>query len=115
MAQIAGINQGVSDSETNQEEQLLMIGETTISGRADYRNGDAWMVIEQLEDLGLARAKIVRECIEVMGALAEKYGYGDGGECLTVTDTNEAWFFEILSPGPLWTPDSGKPGAVWCA
>jgi dipeptidase len=96
-------------------ENQVMIGETTISGRADYRNGDAWMVIEQLEDLGLARAKTARECVQIMGALAEKYGYGDGGECLTVTDPDEAWFFEILGPGPLWTPDSGKPGAVWCA
>ena len=56
-------------------ENQVMIGETTISGRADYRNGDAWMVIEQLEDLGLARAKTARECVEIMGALAEKYGY----------------------------------------
>jgi len=96
-------------------ENQVMIGETTISGRADYRNGDAWMVIEQLEDLGLARAKTARECVQIMGALAETYGYGDGGECLTVTDPNEAWFFEILGPGPLWTPNSGKPGAVWVA
>jgi len=96
-------------------ENQVMIGETTISGRRDYRNGDAWMVIEQLQVLGLQRAKTARECVEIMGALAEKYGYGDGGECLTVTDPNEAWFFEILGPGPLWTPDSGKPGAVWVA
>jgi len=96
-------------------ENQVMIGETTISGRRDYRNGDAWMVIEQLQVLGLQRAKTARECVQIMGALAEKYGYGDGGECLTVTDPNEAWFFEILGPGPLWTPDSGKPGAVWVA
>lgn len=96
-------------------ENQVMIGETTISGYRDYRNGDAWMVIEQLQVLGLQRAKTARECVEIMGALAEKYGYGDGGECLTVTDPNEAWFFEILGPGPLWTPDSGKPGAVWVA
>lgn len=72
-------------------------------------------MIEQLEDLGLARAKTARECVEIMGALAEKYGYGDGGECLTVADPNEVWQFEIMGPGPLWAPDSGKPGAVWVA
>ena len=96
-------------------ENQIMIGETTFSGRGEFQNGDAWMMIEQLEDLGLARAKTARECVEIMGALAEKYGYGDGGECLTVTDPNEVWQFEIMGPGPLWTPASGKPGAVWVA
>ena len=96
-------------------EHQIMIGETTFGGRREFENGDAWMMIEQLEILGLQRAKTARECIEIMGALAEKYGYGDGGECLTVTDPKEAWQFEILGPGPLWTPDSGKPGAVWVA
>jgi len=96
-------------------EHQIMIGETTFGGRRDFRNGDAWMKIEQLEVFGLQRAKTARECIEIMGALAEKYGYGDGGECLTVTDPNEAWQFEIMGAGPLWTPDSGKSGAVWVA
>jgi len=96
-------------------EHQIMIGETTFGGRRDFGNGDAIMMIEQLEVFGLQRAKTARECIEIMGALAEKYGYGDGGECLTVTDPNEAWQFEIMGAGPLWTPDSGKPGAVWVA
>ena len=96
-------------------ENQIMIGETTFGGRSEFENGDAWMMIEQLQVLGLQRAKTARECVEIMGALAEKYGYGDGGECLTVTDPNEAWFFEIVGPGPLWTPASGKPGAVWVA
>ncbi len=58
-----------------------------------------------------------REAIQVMGSLAEKYGYGfhDDGEMLAVSDPNEAWIFEIMPVGPLWTPKSGKPGAVWCA
>ena len=34
---------------------------------------------------------------------------------LAVADPKEVWIFEILPVGPLWTPDSGKPGAVWCA
>ena len=52
-----------------------------------------------------------------MGDLAEKYGYGfvDGGEMLAVADPKEVWIFEIMPVGPLWTPESGKPGAVWCA
>lgn len=52
-----------------------------------------------------------------MGELAEKFGYGftDTGEMLAVADPNEVWIFEIMPVGPLWTPESGKPGAVWCA
>ncbi|HOR42995.1 MAG TPA: C69 family dipeptidase [Atribacterota bacterium] len=96
-------------------ENQVIIGETTFGGRREFGNGDAWIEIDQLEILGLQRSKTARECIEIMGALAEKYGYGDGGECLTVTDPNEAWHFEIMGPGPLWAPNSGKPGAVWVA
>ncbi len=52
-----------------------------------------------------------------MGDLAEKYGYGfnDDGEMFAVSDPNEVWVFEIMPAGPLWSPETGKPGAVWCA
>jgi dipeptidase len=63
----------------------------------------------------LQRAKTAREAIKIMGALAEQYGYGDYGEALTLADTQEAWLFEIVGPGPLWKPGSGKPGAHWVA
>lgn len=96
-------------------EHQVMIGESTFGGRRELVNPDGMMIIEQLEIFGLQRAKTARECIKIMGALAEKYGYGDGGESLTVIDPNEAWLFEIVGPGPLWTPESGKPGAIWAA
>lgn len=96
-------------------ENQVIIGEATWSGRAELGNSQGMMMIEQLQVFGLQRAKTARECIEVMGALAEKYGYGDGGEGLTVIDENEAWLFEICGPGPLWSPTSGEPGAVWVA
>jgi dipeptidase len=96
-------------------ENQVIIGETTFGGRREFRNGDGWIEIDQLEILGLQRSRNARECIEIMGALAEEYGYGDGGECLTVTDPNEAWHFEIIGPGALWAPGSGKQGAVWVA
>ena len=53
----------------------------------------------------------------MMGDLAVKYGYGhtDTGEMLSVSDPNEAWIFEIMPVGTLWTRESGQPGAVWCA
>ena len=96
-------------------EHQVIIGETTFGGRGELVNTNAMLKIEQLEILGLQRAKTAREAIKVMGRLAEEYGYSDGGETLTVTDENEAWVFEIVGPGPLWTQDSDDPGAVWAA
>jgi dipeptidase len=67
--------------------------------------------------LAMERCRTAREAIRFMGTLAEKHGYGyhDGGEMLAVADPEEVWVFEIMPVGPLWTPQSGKPGAVWCA
>ncbi|HOY26599.1 MAG TPA: C69 family dipeptidase [Mesotoga sp.] len=96
------------------ENQIIM-GETTWSGKREIRNAQGWMTIEQLQVLGLQRAKTAREAIQIMGELAEKYGYGDGGEGLTIIDGEEAWLFEIGGPGPFWSPGSEEPGAVWVA
>lgn len=96
-------------------EHQVIIGEDTFSGRGECENPEGIMMIEQLQVFGLQRAKTARECIKVMGALAEKYGYADGGETLTVIDGKEAWFFDIIGAGPLWTKDSGEPGAIWVA
>ncbi len=60
------------------ENQIIM-GETTWSGKREIRNAQGWMTIEQLQVLGFQRAKTAREAIQIMGELAEKYGYGDGG------------------------------------
>ena len=70
-----------------------------------------------LTQLGMERAKTARDAIRIMGSLAEKYGYGfhDAGEMLAVSDPKEIWIFEIMPVGPLWTPKSGTPGAIWCA
>ncbi len=69
---------------------------------------------------GLMRAKTAREAIELMGALVEEFGFTyywapAAGSAIPVVDKNEAWIMEIFGPGADWTPDSGKPGAVWCA
>jgi len=96
-------------------EKQVIIGESTWSGRRELRNDAGLFLIETLEVFGLQRAKTARECIKVMGDLAEKYGYIDGGEGLTVTDPEEVWLFEIAGPGILWEPGSGEPGAVWAA
>ncbi|WP_366144362.1 C69 family dipeptidase, partial [Mesotoga sp.] len=94
-------------------EHQVIIGETTWSGERALRNSQGWMTIEQLQVLGLQRGTTAREVIQIMGELAEKYGYGDGGEGLTVIDGDEAWLFEVCGPGPFWSPGSEEPGAVW--
>ena len=96
-------------------EKGVVMSEFTWSGRSEMYSTEALFVIANLQMLGLQRADTAREAIEVMGALAEEYGYADGGECLLVADQNEVWIFEICGTGPLWTPDSGAPGAHWAA
>jgi len=69
---------------------------------------------------GLMRAKTARQAIQLMGAMVEKYGFTyywapEAGCAIPVIDGREAWIMEIFGPGADWTPDSGEPGAVWCA
>jgi dipeptidase len=100
-------------------DQQLAIGESTIGNvrKLDNPTQSAKTNISLLTLLAMERCKTAREAIKLMGGLAEKYGYGfvDGGEMLAVADPREVWIFEIFAAGPLWTPESGKPGAVWCA
>ena len=100
-------------------EHQLGIAESTIGCQRKMRNStpSAVMDITTLTMLAMERCKTAREAIKLMGSLAEQYGYGfhDSGEMLAVADTEEIWLFEIMPVGALWTPKSGKPGAVWCA
>jgi dipeptidase len=100
-------------------EHQLGIAESSIGCQRKMRNStpSAIMDITTLTMLAMERCKTAREAIELMGSLAEKYGYGyhDSGEMLAVADPEEIWLFEIMPVGALWTPESGKPGAVWCA
>ncbi len=90
-------------------EKGVIIGETTISGRRELQNDEGIFDIMELERLALERASTAREAIRIMGEFAEKYGYGDSGECLTVGDAKEVWQFEIFGAGPA------EVGAVWAA
>ena len=90
-------------------EKQLAIGETTFGGPGELENPAGMFTIEELERIALQRCTSAREAILLMGSLAEKYGYGDSGECLTVADKNEVWQFEILGVG------KDKIGAVWAA
>lgn len=97
----------------------LAMGESTIGNVRKMRNSTPTpkFDITMLTILAMERCKTAREAIRLMGSLAEKHGYGkvDSGEMLAVHDPEEIWIFEIMPVGPLWTPESGKPGAVWCA
>ncbi len=90
-------------------EKQLAIGETTFVGPKVLVNEKGWFTIEELERVALQRCTQAREAILLMGSLAEKYGYGDSGECLTVADKREVWQFEIVGVG------AGKIGAAWVA
>lgn len=97
----------------------VAIGESTIGCRKKLQNPTpaAKFDITMLTLIAMERATTAREAVKIMGELGEKYGYGftDTAEMLALSDPNEVWVFEIMPVGPLWTPESGKPGAVWCA
>ena len=90
-------------------EKQLAIGETTFGGPDTLVNAAGWFTIEELERVALQRCDNARDAIRLMGSLAEQYGYGDSGECLTVADKNEVWQFEIVGVG------KGRIGAAWVA
>lgn len=90
-------------------EHQLGMGETTIIGKRLLKSTKGLFQIEELQRIALERTRTAREAIKLMGQLAEKYGYIDGSECLTVIDPREVWQFEIYGPG------MGELGAVWAA
>lgn len=90
-------------------EKQLAIGETTFSGPDKLVNPKGLFMIEELCRVALQRCDNARDAIRTMGALAEKYGYGDSGECLTVADPKEVWQFEIVGVG------KDEIGAAWVA
>lgn len=100
-------------------DKQVAFGESTIGAQKKMENPTpaAKFDITMLTLIAMERANTARDAIKIMGELGEKYGYGftDTGEMLAVSDPNEVWIFEIMPIGPLWTPESGKPGAVWCA
>jgi dipeptidase len=90
-------------------EKQLAIGETTIEGRPELLNENGLFPIEELERIALQRCSTAVDAIRLIGRLAEQYGYGDWGECITIADKKEVWQMEIFGSGP------GKPSAIWVA
>ena len=97
----------------------VAIGESTLGNvkKLENQTPTPKFDITMLTLIAMERGSTAREAIKVMGELGEKYGYGfsDSGEMLAVSDPKEVWVFEIMPAGPLWTPQSGKPGCVWAA
>jgi dipeptidase len=105
-------------------EKQLAIGESTCSQRTEldvsYVEGltRQIMTIEQAQVFALERCATAREAVKLIGSLVERYGFlpsCGGSEALCVADPRELWTMEICSVGPEWTPESGKPGAIWAA
>ncbi len=90
-------------------EKQLAIGETTFSGPDTLVNKNGMFNIEELERVALMRCTTARDAIKLIGSLIKEYGYGDGGECITIADKKEVWQMEILGEGP------DKIGGVWAA
>ena len=90
-------------------EKQLAIGETTFSGPDTLVNDKGMFMIEELERVALMRCDNARDAIKLIGKLVKEYGYGDGGECITIADKNEVWQMEILGEGP------DNIGGVWAA
>ena len=90
-------------------EKQLAIGESTFSGPDTLVNENGMFLIEELERVALMRCTTARDAIRLIGTLIARYGYGDGGECITIADKNEVWQMEILGEGP------DKIGGVWAA
>ena len=92
-------------------EKQLAMGESTTDGKDELVNKAGLFQIEELQRIALQRCTNARDAIKLIGSLAEKYGYGDWGECLTIIDKKEAWHFEIYGTGK----SGSKPGALWVA
>ena len=90
-------------------ENQVSFSETTFSGREELRNPDGLLHYWQLMKLALQRAKTAREAIDIIVALVNQYGYSSTGESFSIGDPNEAWYMEIIGPGP------GGEGANWVA
>lgn len=90
-------------------EKQLAIGETTFGGPDTLQNNKGMFTIEELERVALMRCDNARDAVRLIGSLVRQYGYGDGGECITIADPNEVWQMEILGEGP------DKIGGVWAA
>jgi len=103
---------------TVMNEHQVSFGMATLGCPDALWNDEGMLRATQLSYIAGERAKTAREAIQIMGELAEKYGfrgeYGPG-KGFGVSDGDEVWIFHIMQAGAFWTPESGEPGAIWAA
>ena len=90
------------------EFQVGLAESTCVAAFTANRSAGARLNIVDLGALGLERASNARAAVQVMGGLAERFGYADNGESLLVYDPGEAFIFHVL-------PDDTGASAVWVA
>ncbi|MFZ0391278.1 MAG: C69 family dipeptidase [Calditrichia bacterium] len=90
-------------------DQQVGIGESTFGGRSSLKSAKGLIDCQRLVQLMLERCSSAREAIRMADTLTRKYGWNDSGECLTISDKQEVWQFEIVGPG------KGNTGAIWAA
>ncbi len=108
---------------SHMNEYQLAIAESTMSQKpelqVDRETGKQIMTVEQAMIFALQRCKTAREAIKLITSLMDQYGFlpscGPESEALCIADPNEVWVLEIVAVGKDWTPESGKPGAIWAA
>jgi dipeptidase len=101
----------------------LTIAESTTSMRESLKLDEETckqvMTVEQAQAFALQRCKTARQALKLITALMEKYGFRPScvgeSETLVIADTDEAWVLEIFAVGNEWSPEGGRPGAIWAA
>lgn len=105
-------------------EHQVAIGESTCAARfvavPTSAGGKARIEVREMSRLALERTRSAREAIQLMGDLAEQYGFygadwsggdaslGEAGEALTVIDPTEGWVYHVLA-------DDTATSAIWVA
>ena len=90
-------------------EYQLTIFETTFGGREELWDGPGLFDYGSLMTVTLQRCKTARQAVEMIGSLANEYGYVSEGESFSVADKNEVWIMEMIGKG------KDTKGAVWVA
>ncbi|MFO8053700.1 MAG: C69 family dipeptidase [Bacteroidales bacterium] len=102
-------------------EKQVAMGETTFGGRQELFDTLGGIDYGALMQMALRQASTAREAIQLIGELADEYGYYSWGESFSIADPDEVWIMEIIGKGvDLKHDENGEPynankGAVWVA
>lgn len=100
----------------NMNENQVVIGESTWGGLEQMRDPQGILDYGSLIYITLQRAKTAREAIEIYTSLIDKYGYASSGESISIGDSDEVWFLDIIGKQPkLENGVNVNKGAVWVA